>query len=156
MSDFTIAAVCHFSLIIPFTINLITAYLYPLQKIKNGFSFLLRKATFSLLLFLPLIIWLIYGNHVFIADQAKQACNFELNFLLIITAISFLFPLIVLKIVDQKNAHDRAYSMSSANSFLKAIFILIYLYGACIAAYAGYNALNGITYRYPFTISFIK
>lgn len=151
MSDYIIAALCHFSLLIFFIHSfIITIHLYPLQK--NGFLWL-RGVISWLLPCIPPIILLAYRNYsLFIADQAQQACNFEINIFLMgfIMAFSALFITLLL----EKYNHQTYKSLVA--SYGKMAFILINLYGVFMTAYGSYNAAQGINFRYPFTINFMK
>ncbi len=83
----------------------------------------------------PLIVWLIKKDQSwFIDDQAKESLNFQIS---IVIYILISIPLVVLLI----------------GIFL---FIIIYVFAIVMVIVASIKANNGVPYRYPLTLRFIK
>jgi uncharacterized protein len=82
----------------------------------------------------PLVAWLVKKDDPFVADQAKEALNFNISFLIyaVVAGISvFLLIGIVL---------------------LPAVFVAWFV----LVIVASTKAANGETYRYPFTIRLVS
>ncbi len=83
----------------------------------------------------PLIVWLIKRNEMpFVDDQGKESLNFQLT-LFLMFCISLILMLVFIGI------------------FL-AIFLAIYM--VIMVIVASIRANEGVMYRYPYTIRFIK
>lgn len=83
----------------------------------------------------PLIVWLIKKDQSwFIDDQAKESLNFQISILIyILISIPLAFLLI--------------------GFFL---FAIIYVFAIVMVIVAAIKANNGVPYRYPLTLRFIK
>ncbi|OEH92442.1 DUF4870 domain-containing protein [Bacillus solimangrovi] len=83
----------------------------------------------------PLIVYLIKKDESeFIADQARESLNFQISFLIYAIVSGFLIIILV-------------------GAFLLAILPILQLIFVIIAAI---KANDGVNYRYPMTIRFIK
>lgn len=83
----------------------------------------------------PIVIWVIKKNDdPFIDDQGKEAVNFQLTVL-----IAFIVSLIMMLVVI---------------GFL--LMVVVAIYAIVMAIIASMKANEGVTYRYPYTIRFIK
>lgn len=90
----------------------------------------------------PLLIYLIKkDDHPFVADQAREAVNFNLSFLLYEVVTGFVVVLLTIVIIG---------------IFLIPIPIAIAVAWAVLAVVAGIKANQGEAYRYPMTIRFIS
>jgi len=90
----------------------------------------------------PLLIYLIKKDeHPFVADQAREAVNFNLSFLLYLAVTGFIVFVLTFVIIGL---------------LLIPIPIAIAIAWAVLAVVAGIKANQGEAYRYPMTIRFIS
>jgi len=90
----------------------------------------------------PLLIYLIKKDeHPFVADQAREAVNFNLSFLLYLAVTGFIVFVLTFVIIGL---------------FLIPIPIAIAIAWAVLAVVAGIKANQGEAYRYPMTIRFVS
>jgi uncharacterized protein len=82
----------------------------------------------------PLVAWLIKKDDAFVADQAKEALNFNISFLIYAVAAGVSVFLLVGLVL------------------LPAVFVAWFVLVIVAAIKAG----KGETYRYPFTIRFVN
>jgi uncharacterized Tic20 family protein len=83
----------------------------------------------------PLIVWLIRKDQSwFIDDQAKESLNFQIS-MVIYALISVPLILIVIGIV---------------------LLVILYVFGIVMVIIAAIKANDGVQYRYPLTLRFIK
>jgi uncharacterized Tic20 family protein len=83
----------------------------------------------------PLIIWLVKKDQSwFIDDQAKESLNFQIS-MLIYALISAVLILVLIGIV---------------------LIPILYVFGVVMVIVAAIKANDGVQYRYPITIRFIK
>jgi uncharacterized Tic20 family protein len=83
----------------------------------------------------PLIVWLVKRNEIpFVEDQGKEALNFQISMFLyhVIAAIGFLCVIGI------------------------PVFACLTIANIVLVIVASYQANNGVYYRYPLTIRFIK
>jgi uncharacterized protein len=83
----------------------------------------------------PLIIWLVKKDQSwFVDDQAKESLNFQIS-MLIYFVISVILMFVLIGIV---------------------MVIIVYVFGIVMIIVAAIKANDGVQYRYPITIRFIK
>jgi uncharacterized Tic20 family protein len=82
----------------------------------------------------PLVMWLVKKDDPFVGDQAREALNFNISFLIYAIAAAISLILIV--------------GVIALPAVLIAWFVLVIV--------AAVRAANGETYRYPFTMRFVS
>jgi uncharacterized Tic20 family protein len=83
----------------------------------------------------PLVIWLIKKDQSwFVDDQAKESLNFQIS-LVIYAIISGILIIVVIGII---------------------LLIAIYIFGVVMVIIGAIKANDGVQYRYPLTLRFIK
>ena len=83
----------------------------------------------------PLVVWLIKREeHAFINDQGKEAVNFQIT-MTICYLVSFVLVFVLVGIV---------------------LLPLVALFSLIMMIVAAVKASNGVQYRYPFAIRFVK
>ena len=90
----------------------------------------------------PLLIYLIKKDeHPFIADQAREALNFNLSFLIYAVALGLVSLLLLIFIIG---------------FFLFFLYIPLALAGLVLSIVGAVKANNGEAYRYPLTIRMVS
>ena len=113
----------------------------------------------------PLIAWqTLKDRSPFLDEQGKEAINFNLSYTLYVFILSIaLIPLIFRSFFTNFNSFDNFQlnlDLSTNNLFnimgLGAISVILYLVGISLIIIAALKAKEGESYKYPFTIKFIK
>ncbi len=129
---------------IPDTIN--PAYVGPQsysQKLRSEEKAWAMMAHLSLFIFgiiAPIIIFLTFRNKsTFIADQAKEAINFQISYSVYVVILFFM-----------------AIFMYKLILFFLIAAICMGLFAAVLMILAAIGSFNGVAFHYPFTFSFVK
>jgi uncharacterized Tic20 family protein len=87
----------------------------------------------------PLIIWLVKKDQSwFVGEQAKESLNFQISmFIYAMIGVVLMLGLMLVLIGT-------------------VLLIILYVFGIVMIIVAAINANNGVQYRYPITIRFIK
>ncbi|HIK15773.1 MAG TPA: DUF4870 domain-containing protein [Leptolyngbyaceae cyanobacterium M33_DOE_097] len=120
-------------------------------------------------LVVPLIIWLLKREeHPFIDAQGKESLNFQISIVIYEIAITalwavagiFLFgsAFFAAPALESSDAAGIAFVASLGIVFLVPVILLMLIgvFAAIAAIVAALKASNGESYRYPFTLRFLK
>ena len=138
---------------------------------QNTNAFLIHISAFAGFVFpfgqiiTPLIAWqTLKDRSTFLDEQGKEAINFNLSYTLYAFILSIaLIPLFFRSFFTNFNSFDNFQlnlDLSTNNLFnimgLGAISVILYLVGISLIIIAALKAKEGESYKYPFTIKFIK
>ena len=113
----------------------------------------------------PLIAWqTLKDRSTFLDEQGKEAINFNLSYTLYAFILSIaLIPLFFRSFFTNFNSFNNFQlnlDLSTNNLFsimgLGSISVILYLVGISLIIIAALKAKEGESYKYPFTIKFIK
>ena len=113
----------------------------------------------------PLIAWqTLKDRSPFLDEQGKEAINFNLSYTLYVFILSIaLIPLFYKSFFTNFNSFNNFQlnlDLSRNNLFsimgLGSISVILYLVGISLIIIAALKAKEGESYKYPFTIKFIK
>jgi len=113
----------------------------------------------------PLIAWqTLKDRSPFLDEQGKEAINFNLSYTLYVFILSIaLIPLFYRSFFTNFNSFNNFQlnlDLSTNNLFsimgLGSISVILYLVGISLIIIAALKAKEGESYKYPFTIKFIK
>jgi len=143
-----------------------------IQQNEKNTSFLAQLSGLSNLIIplgsiiVPLIIWQTSKNDSkFLDHHGKEAVNFNISFLLynivaVILLLGSIFGTIFngIQLDQYESSKDLAELLFSAGGFITAIIVLstIGIVKFILIIVAAVKANNGMLYRYPLTIRFIK
>ena len=138
---------------------------------QNTNAFLIHISAFAGFVFpfgqiiTPLIAWQTLKNRSpFLDEQGKEAINFNLSYTLYAFILSIaLIPLFFRSFFTNFNSFNNFQlnlDLSINNLFsimgLGSISVILYLVGISLIIIAALKAKEGESYKYPFTIKFIK
>ena len=138
---------------------------------QNTNAFLIHISAFAGFVFpfgqiiTPLIAWqTLKDRSPFLDEQGKEAINFNLSYTLYAFILSIaLIPLFFRSFFTNFNSFNNFQlnlDLSTNNLFnimgLGAISVILYLVGISLIIIAALKAKEGESYKYPFTIKFIK
>lgn len=138
---------------------------------QNTNAFLIHISAFAGFVFpfgqiiTPLIAWqTLKDRSPFLDEQGKEAINFNLSYTLYAFILSIaLIPLFFRSFFTNFNSFDNFQlnlDLSTNNLFsimgLGSISVILYLVGISLIIIAALKAKEGESYKYPFTIKFIK
>lgn len=138
---------------------------------QNTNAFLIHISAFAGFVFpfgqiiTPLIAWqTLKDRSPFLDEQGKEAINFNLSYTLYAFILSIaLIPLFFRSFFTNFNSFNNFQlnlDLSTNNLFnimgLSAISVILYLVGISLIIIAALKAKEGESYKYPFTIKFIK
>ena len=138
---------------------------------QNTNAFLIHISAFAGFVFpfgqiiTPLIAWQTLKNRSpFLDEQGKEAINFNLSYTLYAFILSIaLIPLFFRSFFTNFNSFNNFQlnlDLSTNNLFsimgLGSISVILYLVGISLIIIAALKAKEGESYKYPFTIKFIK
>ena len=138
---------------------------------QNTNAFLIHISAFAGFVFpfgqiiTPLIAWqTLKDRSPFLDEQGKEAINFNLSYTLYAFILSIaLIPLFFRSFFTNFNSFNNFQlnlDLSTNNSFsvmgLGSISVILYLVGISLIIIAALKAKEGESYKYPFTIKFIK
>ena len=138
---------------------------------QNTNAFLIHISAFAGFVFpfgqiiTPLIAWqTLKDRSPFLDEQGKEAINFNLSYTLYAFILSIaLIPLFYRSFFTNFNSFNNFQlnlDLSTNNSFsvmgLGSISVILYLVGISLIIIAALKAKEGESYKYPFTIKFIK
>ena len=138
---------------------------------QNTNAFLIHISTFAGFVFpfgqiiTPLIAWqTLKDRSPFLDEQGKEAINFNLSYTLYAFILSIaLIPLFFRSFFTNFNSFNNFQlnlDLSTNNLFsimgLGSISVILYLVGISLIIIAALKAKEGESYKYPFTIKFIK
>ena len=141
------------------------------QNNENTNAFLIHISAFAGFVFpfgqiiTPLIAWqTLKDRSPFLDEQGKEAINFNLSYTLYAFILSIaLIPLFFRSFFTNFNSFNNFQlnlDLSTNNLFnimgLGAISVILYLVGISLIIIAALKAKEGESYKYPFTIKFIK
>ena len=141
------------------------------QNKQNTNAFLIHISAFAGFVFpfgqiiTPLIAWQTLKNRSpFLDEQGKEAINFNLSYTLYAFILSIaLIPLFFRSFFTNFNSFNNFQlnlDLSTNNLFsimgLGSISVILYLVGISLIIIAALKAKEGESYKYPFTIKFIK
>ena len=141
------------------------------QNTQNTNAFLIHISAFAGFVFpfgqiiTPLIAWQTLKNRSpFLDEQGKEAINFNLSYTLYAFILSIAFiPLFFRSFFSSFNNFNNFQlnlDLSTNNLFsimgLGSISVILYLVGISLIIIAALKAKEGESYKYPFTIKFIK
>jgi uncharacterized Tic20 family protein len=141
------------------------------QNKQNTNAFLIHISAFAGFVFpfgqiiTPLIAWqTLKDRSPFLDEQGKEAVNFNLSYTLYAFILSIAFiPLFFRSFFSNFNNFNNFQlnlDLSTNNLFnimgLGSILGIFYLVGISLILIAAFKAKEGGSYRYPFTIKFIK
>ena len=138
---------------------------------QNTNAFLIHISAFAGFVFpfgqiiTPLIAWqTLKDRSPFLDEQGKEAINFNLSYTLYVFILSIaLIPLFYKSFFTNFNSFNNFQlnlDLSTNNLFsimgLGSISVILYLVGISLIIIAALKAKEGESYKYPFTIKFIK
>jgi uncharacterized Tic20 family protein len=138
---------------------------------QNTNAFLIHISAFAGFVFpfgqiiTPLIAWqTLKDRSTFLDEQGKEAINFNLSYTLYAFILSIaLIPLFFRSFFTNFNSFNNFQlnlDLSTNNLFsimgLGSISVILYLVGISLIIIAALKAKEGESYKYPFTIKFIK
>ena len=138
---------------------------------QNTNAFLIHISAFAGFVFpfgqiiTPLIAWqTLKDRSPFLDEQGKEAINFNLSYTLYVFILSIvLIPLFFRSFFTNFNSFNNFQlnlDLSTNNLFsimgLGSISVILYLVGISLIIIAALKAKEGESYKYPFTIKFIK
>ena len=138
---------------------------------QNTNAFLIHISAFAGFVFpfgqiiTPLIAWqTLKDRSPFLDEQGKEAINFNLSYTLYVFILSIaLIPLFYRSFFTNFNSFNNFQlnlDLSINNLFsimgLGSISVILYLVGISLIIIAALKAKEGESYKYPFTIKFIK
>ena len=138
---------------------------------QNTNAFLIHISAFAGFVFpfgqiiTPLIAWqTLKDRSPFLDEQGKEAINFNLSYTLYAFILSIaLIPLFYKSFFTNFNSFNNFQlnlDLSTNNLFsimgLGSISVILYLVGISLIIIAALKAKEGESYKYPFTIKFIK
>jgi len=138
---------------------------------QNTNAFLIHISAFAGFVFpfgqiiTPLIAWqTLKDRSPFLDEQGKEAINFNLSYTLYAFILSIaLIPLFFRSFFTNFNSFNNFQlnlDLSTNNLFsimgLGSISVILYLVGISLLIIAALKAKEGESYKYPFTIKFIK
>jgi len=138
---------------------------------QNTNAFLIHISAFAGFIFpfgqiiTPLIAWqTLKDRSPFLDEQGKEAINFNLSYTLYAFILSIaLIPLFFRSFFTNFNSFNNFQlnlDLSTNNLFsimgLGSISVILYLVGISLIIIAALKAKEGESYKYPFTIKFIK
>jgi uncharacterized Tic20 family protein len=138
---------------------------------QNTNAFLIHISAFAGFVFpfgqiiTPLIAWqTLKDRSPFLDEQGKEAINFNLSYTLYAFILSIaLIPLFFRSFFTNFNSFNNFQlnlDLSTNNLFsimgLGSISVILYLVGILLIIIAALKAKEGESYKYPFTIKFIK
>ena len=138
---------------------------------QNTNAFLIHISAFTGFVFpfgqiiTPLIAWqTLKDRSTFLDEQGKEAINFNLSYTLHAFILSIvLIPLFFRSFFTNFNSFNNFQlnlDLSTNNLFsimgLGSISVILYLVGISLIIIAALKAKEGESYKYPFTIKFIK
>ena len=138
---------------------------------QNTNAFLIHISAFAGFVFpfgqiiTPLIAWqTLKDRSPFLDEQGKEAINFNLSYTLYVFILSIaLIPLFYRSFFTNFNSFNNFQlnlDLSTNNLFsimgLGSISVILYLVGISLIIIAALKAKEGESYKYPFTIKFIK
>ena len=138
---------------------------------QNTNAFLIHISAFAGFVFpfgqiiTPLIAWqTLKDRSPFLDEQGKEAINFNLSYTLYAFILSIaLIPLFYRSFFTNFNSFNNFQlnlDLSTNNLFsimgLGSISVILYLVGISLIIIAALKAKEGESYKYPFTITFIK
>ena len=138
---------------------------------QNTNAFLIHISAFTGFVFpfgqiiTPLIAWqTLKDRSPFLDEQGKEAINFNLSYTLYAFILSIvLIPLFFRSFFTNFNSFNNFQlnlDLSTNNLFsimgLGSISVILYLVGISLIIIAALKAKEGESYKYPFTIKFIK
>ena len=138
---------------------------------QNTNAFLIHISAFAGFVFpfgqiiTPLIAWqTLKDRSPFLDEQGKEAINFNLSYTLYAFILSIvLIPLFFRSFFTNFNSFNNFQlnlDLSTNNLFsiigLGSISVILYLVGISLIIIAALKAKEGESYKYPFTIKFIK
>ena len=138
---------------------------------QNTNAFLIHISAFAGFVFpfgqiiTPLIAWqTLKDRSTFLDEQGKEAINFNLSYTLYVFILSIaLIPLFYRSFFTNFNSFNNFQlnlDLSTNNLFsimgLGSISVILYLVGISLIIIAALKAKEGESYKYPFTIKFIK
>ena len=141
------------------------------QNKQNTNAFLIHISAFAGFVFpfgqiiTPLIAWqTLKDRSPFLDEQGKEAINFNLSYTLYAFILSIaLIPLFFRSFFTNFNSFNNFQlnlDLSTNNLFsimgLGSISVILYLVGISLIIIAALKAKEGESYKYPFTIKFIK
>ena len=141
------------------------------QNKQNTNAFLIHISAFAGFVFpfghiiTPLIAWqTLKDRSPFLDEQGKEAINFNLSYTLYVFILSIaLIPLFYRSFFTNFNSFNNFQlnlDLSTNNLFsimgLGSISVILYLVGISLIIIAALKAKEGESYKYPFTIKFIK
>ena len=141
------------------------------QNTQNTNAFLIHISAFAGFVFpfgqiiTPLIAWqTLKDRSPFLDEQGKEAINFNLSYTLYVFILSIaLIPLFYKSFFTNFNSFNNFQlnlDLSINNLFsimgLGSISVILYLVGILLIIIAALKAKEGESYKYPFTIKFIK
>ncbi len=108
----------------------------------------------------PLIVWLIKRNESSeVDDQGKESLNFQITVYIICLALSIVLGLLMFGTIGFGALWGSPFAFAGgvAGGFgLVGILGIVRLIDIILVVVASIRANNGVTYRYPFNIRFIK
>jgi uncharacterized Tic20 family protein len=108
----------------------------------------------------PLIVWLIKRNESSVVDdQGKESLNFQITVYIICLALSIVLGLLMFGTVGFGAlwGSPLIFTGGLAGGFgLVGILSIVRLIDIILVVVASIRANNGVSYRYPFNIRFIK
>ena len=141
------------------------------KNTQNTNAFLIHISAFAGFVFpfgqiiTPLIAWqTLKDRSPFLDEQGKEAINFNLSYTLYAFILSIaLIPLFFRSFFTNFNSFNNFQlnlDLSTNNLFnimgLGSISVILYLVGISLIIIAALKAKEGESYKYPFTIKFIK
>ncbi len=103
----------------------------------------------------PLIIWLIKReDSPFIADQGREAVNFQISMSIYIL-IAFLLNIILVGLGIRMPSMSMSL-MGNMQLLSMPVMAAVMLFGFGMVIYATIKANRGVLFRYPLTLRFIK
>jgi uncharacterized Tic20 family protein len=141
---------------------------------ENTNAFLIHISAFAGFIFpfgniiTPLIAWqTLKDRSTFLDEQGKEAVNFNISYTLYVFLLSIMFfPFAIGSFFNSHKRHvnwnnfNINFNINTDNLFgilsLGSITGIIYLIGIALVIIASIKAKEGVNYKYPFTIKFIK
>jgi len=103
----------------------------------------------------PLILWLIKReSSPYIADQGREAVNFQISMSLYI-AIAFLFNIVLVGFGIRMPSMSMAL-MGNMQLLSMPVMAAVMLFGFGMVIYAAIRVNRGVLFRYPLTLRFVK
>lgn len=108
-------------------------------------------------LLLPLIIWLNNRNqYPFVDQQGRESVNFQLSMMCYSLIAGLLFIFLAFMACAGLGSADFANNLTILAFATLAFVLLMLVFQLSVIIFAAIKAYNGQSYRYPFTIRFLR